>query len=191
MLVLVATPAFGPTCWLQTATICICPEWGAGEAGWKYYDKSALRMDYVSISARTQKRRGGGRGVHVLDADGFKLLPLFSIRHEAFTSLIFQTMRGGLMFWVNELSVYPSASAPPPSCFHFLLKVEMLVHWLWSPSRSGVPHFAALHTQMPLGVQLPILTCNRAWSCIWSLLLSPLFPGVVSPFFWLLFFQHY
>lgn len=46
--------------------------------------------------------------MHVLDADGFKLLPLFSIRHEAFTSLIFQMLRGGLMFWVNELSVYPS-----------------------------------------------------------------------------------
>lgn len=85
-------------------------------------------MDYVSISVRTQKQRGGGRGGHVLDADGFKLLPLFSIRHEAFTSLIFQTMRGGLMFWVNELSEHPSPSAPPPSCFHFLLKVEMLVH---------------------------------------------------------------
>lgn len=53
-------------------------------------------MDYVSISVRTQKQRGGGgERVHVLDADGFKLLPLFSIRHEAFTSLIFQTMRGG------------------------------------------------------------------------------------------------
>lgn len=57
---------------------------------------SALQMDYVSISVRTQKQRGGGgERVHVLDADGFKLLPLFSIRHEAFTSLIFQTMRGG------------------------------------------------------------------------------------------------
>lgn len=71
-------------------------------------------MDYVSISVRTQKQRGGGRGVHVLDADGFKLLPLFSIRHEAFTFLIFQTMRGGadvLGKWTVCISLTLGSSA--------------------------------------------------------------------------------
>lgn len=38
-----------------------------GEAGEKYYDLSALQMDYVSISVRTQKHRGGGGGA---GADG-------------------------------------------------------------------------------------------------------------------------
>lgn len=46
----------------------------------------------ISQDTETERCRGS---VHVLDADGFKLLPLFSIRHEAFTFLIFQTMRGG------------------------------------------------------------------------------------------------
>ncbi|TNN27814.1 hypothetical protein EYF80_062038 [Liparis tanakae] len=31
----------------------------------------------------------------------------------------------------------------------------MLVPGLWSPSCSGVAHFAALHTRMPPGLQLP------------------------------------
>ena len=59
--------------------------------------------------------------------------------------LSFRQCAVGLMFWVNELSVHPSpaAAAPPPSCFHFLLKVEMLVRRLWSPSCSGVSHFAS------------------------------------------------
>lgn len=96
---------------------CDCPEWTVGEEEWRRrgFDEmsSALQMDYVSISVQTQRQSvcvcvyGG---VHVLDADGFKLLPLFSIRCEAVTSLICAAAAAMavLMFWVNELS------APPP-----------------------------------------------------------------------------
>lgn len=37
------------------------PERGGRRAEREYNDTSALQMDYVSISGRTQKRRGGGR----------------------------------------------------------------------------------------------------------------------------------
>lgn len=70
------------------------------------------RSKWIMFQYQSGHRNGRWRErMHVLDADGFKLLPLFSIRHEAFTSLSFQTMWGGLMFWVNELSVYLSLSA--------------------------------------------------------------------------------
>lgn len=84
----------------------------------------------ISQDAAAERWR---KRVHVLDADGFKLLPLFSIRHEAFTSLIFQTTCRGLMFRVNELSVHPSPSTPPPPCIHLLLRLEMLLHGLREP----------------------------------------------------------
>lgn len=142
-------------------------------------------MDYVSISVRTQKQRGGGRECMCWMQMVLNCCLCFPSGMKHSLSLSFRQRAVGLMFWVNELSVYPSPAAPPPSCFHFLLKVEMLVHWLWSQSCSGVSHFAALHTQMPLGVQLPILTCNRGWPCIWSLLLSLLFQFFLPFFFFI------
>lgn len=157
----------------------------SGEAGWKYNDMSALQMDYVSISARTQKQKGGGRECMCWMQMVLNCCLCFPSGMKHSLSLSFRQCAAGLMFWVNELSVCPSPSAPPPSCFHFLLWVEMLLHWLWSPSCSGVSHFAALHTQMPLGVQLPILTCDRGRPCIWSPLLSLLFLFLYA------FFQHY
>lgn len=169
------------------------PGWGRDEKGPDGNIMTCLRSKWIMFQYQSGRRNTAVEGrerAHVLDADGFKLLPLFSIRHEAFTSLIFQTRRGGLTFRVNELSVHPSPCAPPPPppCFHSLLKVEMLVHGLWSCS--GVSHFAA---QMPLVVQLPILTCNRAWPCIWSHPPPPpLFAFLSGVFFQPpLFFRHY
>lgn len=71
---------------------------------------------WFNISQDSERERWRRR-VHVLDADGFKLPPLFSISHEVFTSLIFPTMCTGLMFSVNELSVYPSL----PAALRFLV----------------------------------------------------------------------
>lgn len=112
------------TCWNKTFPFNLQPperERGFGwiETLWHVGAPNGLRFN---ISQDTE-RAGWRERVHVLDADGFKLLPLSSIRHEAFTFLIFQTMRSGLMFWVNELSVYLSPTTPPPPCFHSLLKV--------------------------------------------------------------------
>lgn len=126
---------------------------------------------WFNISQDSERERWRRR-VHVLDADGFKLPPLFSISHEVFTSLIFPTMCTGLMFSVNELSVYPSLPAA----------LRLLVFTSASRLRRCFSHCSAPkplrrlplccsapHTRLPLGVQLRILTCNPGCPCIWCL----------------------
>lgn len=129
------------------APVCIQPAVIGG-----YDEMSALQMDYVSISVRTQRQsgEGWGWGCTLLDADGFKLLPLFSIRHEAVTSLI---CAAALMFWVNELSAHRSASSSRLRCCY---------------ANHGAAQASSTFCRSPLGVWLPTVSHSPGRPCMWS-----------------------
>lgn len=112
-------------------------------------------MDYVSISVRTQRQSVGGGGCTLLDADGFKLLPLFSIRHEAVTSLICAAaaLAAALMFRVNELSAHRSASSSRLRCCY---------------ANHGAAQASSTFCRSPLGVQLPTASHGPGRPCMWS-----------------------
>lgn len=141
------------------------------------------RSEWIMFQYQSGHRKWrGGERVLVLDADGFKLLPLSSISHEAFTFLIFHTVCGGLMFWVNELSVHllPLASL-------FSLPAQG-----WDVGTATVKHKQL--QRLPL---LPLCTARCLWGCNYQspheilrdhaydppLLLPRLFLRVFLPFF--------
>lgn len=99
---------------------------------------------------RVGKGGAGGGGCTQLDADGFKLLPLFSIRHEAVTSLI---CAAALMFWVNELSAHRSASSSRLRCCY---------------ANRGAVQASSTFCRSPLGVQLLTASHGPGRPCMWS-----------------------